>query len=52
MNEFTRWIVLGEYSVITYLVSLRGTEVFLLGLGGLQIHKLNQGHNKNYFLIP
>jgi hypothetical protein len=33
MEDFNRWIVLGAYSVITYVVSLRGSEGFLLERG-------------------
>jgi hypothetical protein len=38
--------------VVTYLVSLRGSEGFLLDLGGLQIHKMDQKQDQSYFLIP
>jgi hypothetical protein len=52
MNELNWWIVLGVYSVLTYLVSLRGSEGFLLELGGLRLHQLDTKKELNYFLIP
>jgi hypothetical protein len=52
MSELNRWIVLGVYSVVTYLVSLRGSEGFLLDLGGLIIHRIDNKQDQSYFLIP
>jgi hypothetical protein len=52
MHEVNRWVVVGAYSVITYLVSLRGSEGFLLDLGGLRIHKITEKPGVRYFLIP
>jgi hypothetical protein len=52
MSELNRWIALGVYSVVTYLVSLRGSEGFLLDLGGLKLHKVDDETKQNYFLIP
>jgi hypothetical protein len=52
MNDLNRWVVLGTYSVITYLVSLRGSEGFLLDLGGLRVHKIDERTSQKYFLIP
>jgi hypothetical protein len=46
------WIVFGVYSVLTYLVSLQGLEVFLLDLGGLRLHQHETKKESNYFLIP
>jgi hypothetical protein len=52
MEDLNRWVVLGAYSVVTFMVSLQGTEGFLLDLGGLRMHRISQNHNNNYFLIP
>jgi hypothetical protein len=52
MEELNRWIVLGAYSVITYVMSLRGSEGFLLDLGGLWIHEPDFKKQLTYFLIP
>jgi hypothetical protein len=51
-NELNRWVTLGTYSVITYLISLRGSEGFLLDLGGLWKHKVEESKQLSYFLIP
>jgi hypothetical protein len=45
-----RWLVFLTYSVITYTLSLRGTEGFYLDLGGL--HKFNELENGNHIIIP
>jgi hypothetical protein len=45
-------LCVGTYSVITYLVSLRGSESFLLDLGGLRLHKIKDKQRKDFFLIP
>jgi hypothetical protein len=52
MSELNRWVVLGAYSVLTYLVSLRGSEGFLIDLGGLRLHKVDDDKQRNHFLIP
>jgi hypothetical protein len=51
MSELNRWVVLGTYSVVTYVVSLRGSEGFLLDLGGLRSHRVDDKKEK-HFLIP
>jgi hypothetical protein len=48
--ENDRWLVFTTYCIITYTLSLRGTEGFYLDLGGLQKFK-NQGSSK-HILIP
>jgi hypothetical protein len=52
MHELNRLIVVGVYSVITYVVSLRGSEGFLLDLGGLNLPKLDENQDTKYFIIP
>jgi hypothetical protein len=52
MSELNRWIILGVYSVITYVVSLRGLEGFLIDLGGLRLHRIDDRKDHQYFLIP
>jgi hypothetical protein len=39
-------------NLVTYMVSLHGSEVFLLDLGGLNLHKVVEGQSNIYFLIP
>jgi hypothetical protein len=51
LREENRWLVLAVYSVITYVVSLRGLEGFLLDLGGLRLHTINDNKRSKYFLI-
>jgi hypothetical protein len=50
-GEEANWIVFGTYVVITYVVSLRGSEGLLLDLQGLLEHK-PVDDNPNFFLIP
>jgi hypothetical protein len=38
-RERNRWIVFHTFSVVTYMISLRGTEGFLLDVDGLQQHR-------------
>jgi hypothetical protein len=38
-QDLNRWIVLSTYVVVSYVVSLRGTEGLLLDLAGLHRHK-------------
>jgi hypothetical protein len=52
ISEENRWLVLGVYSVKTYVVSLRGSEGFLLDLGGLRVHGISGEKQPKYFLIP
>jgi hypothetical protein len=52
MKELNCWIVIGAYSVITYVLSLWGTEGFLLDLGGLRLHLVGLTKNPKYFIIP
>lgn len=49
-EEENKWIAIGAYSVLTYVISLRGSEGFLLDLGGL--HRYIPKPNDKYFLIP
>jgi hypothetical protein len=51
-GELNRWVVIGAYSVVTYVVSLRGSEGFLLDLGGLRKYAETPSSDKSYFLIP
>jgi hypothetical protein len=51
-RELNRWIMLGTYSVITYVISLRGSEGFLLDLGGLWKYQIDCEQQPSYFLIP
>jgi hypothetical protein len=51
-TEENHWTVVGTYSVITYIVSLRGSEGFLLDLGGLRLHSIDPEKAANHFLIP
>jgi hypothetical protein len=51
LREENCWLVLAVYSVITYVVSLRGLEGFLLDLGGLRLHTINDNKRSKYFLI-
>lgn len=47
------WTVFGAFVVVTYVISLRGTEGFLLDLGGLNRHiPSNDRDGKAFFLIP
>jgi hypothetical protein len=46
--ELNRWVTIGVYYVILYMVSLRGTEGFLLDIGGL----IDFTKNATYFMIP
>jgi hypothetical protein len=50
-QEEENWIVFGTYVVITYVVSLRGSEGLLLDLKGLLEHTPKE-NNPTYFLIP
>jgi hypothetical protein len=52
LSEENRWLVLGTYSVLTYVVSLWGSEGFLLDLGGLRQYAVNDKQKPKYFLIP
>jgi hypothetical protein len=52
LSELNRWVVVGAYLVVTYVISLRGSEGFLLDLGGLRKHSVDPKENQNYFLIP
>jgi hypothetical protein len=48
-----KWISFGTYAVVTYMISLRGSEGFLLDLGGLLRHQpTTQDKKKGFFLIP
>jgi hypothetical protein len=38
--------------MITYMISLRGLEGFLLDLGGLQAHTVDPRKGLNHFIIP
>jgi hypothetical protein len=49
MSELNRWVVLGVYSVVTYMVSLRGSEGFLLDLGGFRSHRVDDKKEKYFF---
>jgi hypothetical protein len=51
-RELNRWVMLGVYSVITCVISLSGSEVFLLDLGGLGKHQVDCEQQPSYFLIP
>jgi hypothetical protein len=51
-SELNRWVVIGTYSVVTYVISLRGTKGFLLDLGGLRKHAMDVCESHEYFLIP
>jgi hypothetical protein len=51
-TEENHWVVIGAYSVIMYVVSLRGSEGFLLDLGGLRLHSRDLEKATNHFLIP
>jgi hypothetical protein len=46
MSELNRWLVLGAYSAVTYLVSLRGSEGFLIDLGGLRSYQLDENRSQ------
>jgi hypothetical protein len=51
--ERARWIIFGSYAVITYMISLRGSEGFLLDLGGLLRNQPEDSAGElKYFLIP
>jgi hypothetical protein len=52
IHKVNRWVVVGTYSVIAYLVSLHGSEGFLLDLRGLRAHKVTEKSGSKYFLIP
>jgi hypothetical protein len=52
MRELNRWVVIGTYSVITYVLSLRGAEGFLLDLGGLHLHSVDPSKKSTHFIIP
>jgi hypothetical protein len=49
-RENDRWIVFITYCVVTYSLSLRGTEGFYLDLGGLL--KFRDSGSSNHILIP
>jgi hypothetical protein len=51
IRELNRWVTIGVYSVITYVVSLRGTEGFLLDPGGLRLHAVDLKMNPTHFII-
>jgi hypothetical protein len=44
--------VIGTYSVVTYAISLHGSEGFLLDLGGLWKYPVDLNQPSNYVLIP
>lgn len=48
-EEKHRWIAFCCYSAISYVISLRGNEGFLLDLDGLNRH--NSDSRKDYFII-
>lgn len=50
IKEENKWTVAGAYAVLTYVVSLRGSEGFLLDLGGLRRHAPKE--SDKFFLIP
>jgi hypothetical protein len=50
--EVNCWVVIGTYSVVTCVISLWGTEGFLLDLGGLWKHSVDVKTVSSYFLIP
>jgi hypothetical protein len=52
LSDLNQWIVIVAYSVITSVISLRGSEGFLLDLGGLCKHALTGSKEQSYFLIP
>jgi hypothetical protein len=49
-SESDRWLVFVTYCVVTYTLSLRGTEGFYLDLGGL--HKYKDKGSSKHILIP
>jgi hypothetical protein len=51
-TDLNRWVVLGTYTIVTYLVLLRGSVGFLLELGGLKMHAPDRNKTRPYFLIP
>jgi hypothetical protein len=52
LSELNCWIVIGTYSVVTYGISLCGSEGFLLDLEGLWKYSVDLNQASNYFLIP
>ena len=48
-DELNRWLVFSCYATLAYVISLRGSEVFLLDLDGLNRHMVED--NKGYFVI-
>ena len=48
-EESSIWVVFVTYVVITYVLSLRGTEGQMLELGGLKKHW--EGNRKGYFIV-
>jgi hypothetical protein len=52
MTEKSRWVNFGTYAVVAYMVSLRGSEGFLVDLEGLLRNKPDPKQNKKHFFIP
>jgi hypothetical protein len=52
LSDLNCGVFLGAYTVITDLVSLCGSEGFLLDLGGLKLHAPDRSKTCDYFLIP